>query len=81
MAGIAACDVHIVCNSTFSIMSALLSTKDSCIIRPQKYYSGINTMPDDIFPEKWLDCTCKRNHCSYLSGILYTGYVKLRNRC
>lgn len=78
MAGIGACDLHIVCNSTFSIMSALISKDAECVIRPAKYYSGIHQMPDDVFPDEWQKSDCRRNRFSLLSGVLYALYVRLR---
>lgn len=78
MSCIIECDYHIVCNSTFSIMTAFLSKNDKCIIRPEKYYSGVYTFPDDVFPEEWLSCKCNRNKLSYLSGIAYKLYVTFK---
>ena len=79
MAAISLCDIHIVCNSTFSIMSAYLSDTYKCSIRPAIYYSGIHKLPSDAFPSEWWVCPCKRNVISYISGMVYTGYVGIRN--
>lgn len=78
MAAISLCDLHIVCNSTFSIMSAYLSETYKNSIRPSRYYSGIHELPSDAYPSEWLVCPCKRNIISYISGLIYTGYVILK---
>ena len=54
MAFISLCDVCIVSNSTFSIMSAILNKKAEYIVRPQKYPTQVGYMPDDVFPDSWI---------------------------
>lgn len=53
MCSISKCDSHIVCNSSFSIMSAILNEKDSIVIRPSKYIIPDGSLPDDVFPSGW----------------------------
>lgn len=74
MASIQATDYHIVCNSTYSIMSALLSENNKVIIRPEKYYCGIRLLPDDVYPENWVKCKTHRSLLSFVSGTIYTIY-------
>lgn len=57
------CDAHIVCNSSFSIMSVLIGETDShYVIRPSCYLSsGLQKYPCDCFLEKWATAKAKRD--------------------
>lgn len=49
------CDWEIICNSSFSIMSAVLNTaQPSRIIRPSVYPIGIHFYPTDCFCDDWV---------------------------
>lgn len=61
MAAIQRTDYHVVCNSTFSIMSAIMCESNGIVIPLSKYFSGIKTLPDDAFPEKWFVCEARRS--------------------
>lgn len=80
MAAIEATDYHIVCNSTYSIMSAVLSENDTSIIRPKHYYSGLKEFPQDVFPENWITVKNDRYIPSYVLGYIAALYGKLRKR-
>ncbi len=62
MCTIKKCDVHIVCNSSFSIMSALLNPNNPTVIRPSKFYIPNGALPDDVFPSTWKIVHAKRDN-------------------
>lgn len=47
------CDKQIICNSSFSIMSAILNTHPKEVCRPSVYPVGKRFYPEDCFPEDW----------------------------
>lgn len=61
MCTISKCDAHIVCNSSFSIMSALLNKNNPLVFRPSKFYIPDGSMPDDVFPSSWNVVKASRN--------------------
>ena len=61
MCTISKCDAHIVCNSSFSIMSALLNKNNPLVFRPSKFYIPDGSMPDDVFPSSWNVVKVRRN--------------------
>ena len=68
---ISKCDYHIVCNSSYSVMAALMDRKSinttycpSIWPIPKKLY------PTDTYPEQWKKVKAKRNVYSYLMGYI-----------
>lgn len=68
---ISKCDYHIVCNSSYSVMAALMDRKSinttycpSIWPIPKKLY------PTDTYPEQWKKVKTKRNVYSYLMGYI-----------
>lgn len=51
---ISKCDGNIVCNSTFSIMAALLNEYSQITICPGKYPTEAGYLPDNVFLEEWI---------------------------
>lgn len=55
MCTISMCDANIVCNSSFSVMSALLNKKAKIVVCPSKYpVEGGIYLPDHVFPKEWV---------------------------
>jgi len=61
MFAIAACDQHIICNSSYSIISALLDKKNGLVIRPSHYPVPDGYLPEDTFLESWEIVYGKKN--------------------
>lgn len=68
---ISKCDYHIVCNSSFSVMAALMDKKSSCSTYcpsiwpiPKKLY------PIDTYPQQWKKIKAQRNVYSFLMGYI-----------
>ena len=61
MYGLSQCDGLIICNSSFSLMSAVLNGKDRHICCPSHYYSGADVEQYDCFMDSWDEIPCKRN--------------------
>lgn len=59
---IQACDAHIICNSTFSVMSSFIDPKDSITICPSVYPILIAYKdPTDYFMSDWIPVKAKRS--------------------
>ncbi len=54
MCAISRCDAHIVCNSSYSIMSALLNPHARFVVRPDKFWIPNGYLPNNVFPEDWI---------------------------
>ncbi len=68
---ISKCDYHIVCNSSFSVMAALMDRKSTYTTYcpsiwpiPKKLY------PTDTYPQQWIKVSTKRNIYSYIMGYI-----------
>ena len=61
MYGLTQCDDLIICNSSFSLMSAVLNSNAMHICCPQHYYSGADVEQYDCFMESWHTIPCKRS--------------------
>ena len=59
--GLSQCDGLIICNSSFSLMSAILNSKANHICCPEHYYSGADVEQYDCFMESWDTISCRRN--------------------
>ncbi len=66
---ISKCDGNIVCNSTFSIMSALLNNNSKHIVCPMKYPTQVGYMPEDCFWDSWTRIGDGRR--DFISGVYY----------
>lgn len=65
------CKKQIICNSSFSIMSAVLNqNSDKEILRPSVYPVGLQFQPQDCFAEDWTIIPAKQSVQSYLNCIL-----------
>ena len=68
---ISKCDFHIVCNSSFSIMAALMDKKSSSkTYCPSIWPVGRGYFPVDAYPNEWIKIPTKRNFYSYLLGYI-----------
>ncbi len=68
---ISKCDFHIVCNSSFSVMAALMDRKsNSNTYCPSIWPVGRGYFPVDAYPYKWVKVSTKRNFYSYLLGYI-----------
>lgn len=68
MCMISMCDAHIICNSTFSIISALLDKKKGKVFCPQKYPAFLSyRAPEDVMLKEWTAIPC--------SGRCLTSFV------
>ncbi len=58
------CHWQIICNSSFSIMSAVLNAnQDQTILRPSVYPVGLDFQKDDCFAEEWISNSCQTGSC------------------
>lgn len=67
------CDAHIICNSSFSIMGALLNSKESLdVIRPSVYPVSNGFYPQDCFKEEWNVVKARRSFsAAFYNGLRY----------
>lgn len=47
------CDAHIVCNSSFSMMTGLLDPEEGTVICPATFPIPEGYLPSDCYPEQW----------------------------
>jgi hypothetical protein len=83
MCAMAACDHHIVCNSSFSIMAALLDDKTNCItIRPSVFPIPlpIDYKPQDVFHPSWVVVEAEKNYWSEVRRIKKLTVKKVARR-
>lgn len=68
---ISKCDFHIVCNSSFSIMAALMDKKNLLnTFCPSIWPIPKGYAPVDIYPSEWTKIPINRNVYSYLIGCI-----------
>ena len=59
------CHWQIICNSSFSIMSAVLNAnQDQTILRPSVYPVGLDFQKDDCFAEEWISIHARQDPAS-----------------
>ena len=59
------CLWQIICNSSFSIMSAVLNAnQDQTILRPSVYPVGLDFQKDDCFAEEWISIPARQDPAS-----------------
>ena len=59
------CHWQIICNSSFSIMSAVLNAnQDQTILRPSVYPVGLDFQKDDCFAEEWISIPARQDPAS-----------------
>lgn len=79
MCSMTKCDAHILSNSTFSMMGALLNPrKDLYIIRPSHYFTGPRSEQKDCFLDEWDIVESKRNLKGYVYSSLKLGSIRNR---
>jgi len=54
MCAMSMCDAHIVCNSSFSMMTGLLDEKGGIVICPSTFPIPEGYLPADCYPEHWI---------------------------
>lgn len=54
LCGISRCDAHIVCNSSFSMMGALLDSKEGIVVCPSSFPIPDGFLPADCYPPQWI---------------------------
>ncbi len=54
MCAMSMCDAHIVCNSSFSMMTGLLDREDGAVICPSTFPIPDGYLPADCYPEHWI---------------------------
>lgn len=64
------CDVHIICNSTFSIWGALLDKKRGTTVCPDKFYSFGKKDTHCLFLDEWIHINCSLNPISKITYVL-----------
>ena len=68
---ISKCDFHIVCNSSFSVMAALMDRKSNLnTYCPSIWPVGKGYFPIDTYPNEWIKVQTGRNLCSFLLGYI-----------
>ena len=68
---ISKCDYHIVCNSSFSVMAALMDRKSvDNTYCPSIWPIPKGLYPIDTYPDKWIKVKTTRNIYSYLFGFI-----------
>lgn len=73
------CDAHILSNSTFSMMGALLNPrKDLYVVRPSHYFTGPWTEQKGCFLDGWDVVESKRDLRSFLASVLKIGSIRNR---
>lgn len=70
------CDAHILSNSTFSMMGALLDPKNGYTIRPSHYFTGPRTEQKDCFLDDWDVVDSQRDYMSFLFSTLRLGSIR-----
>lgn len=66
------CDANIICNSSFSIMSAVLNQNAKIVVRPSKYPVSGGYSPDDLFMSEWVIVgKGNRSHISNVFNVLW----------
>lgn len=67
---ISKCDSHIICNSSYSVMSALMDRRESPIYCPSIWPIPKGLFPVDAYPQNAIKIPSKRNYFSYLLGYI-----------
>ena len=77
MCAMTKCDGHILSNSTFSMMGALLNKNNpQHVIRPSKYPIGPFSLQKNSFLDVWEVVESKRNKFAWLCGLLQIGRIR-----
>lgn len=77
MCAMTKCDGHILSNSTFSMMGALLNKNNpKDVIRPSKYPIGPFNLQNNSFWDDWDIVESKRDKFSWLCGLLQVGRIR-----
>lgn len=72
------CPIQIICNSSFSIMSAVLNQDPNRkIYRPSVHPVGLRLYPTDCYMEEWTVVPAKRSLLSFLNCLLMHGKGKI----
>lgn len=72
------CPIQIICNSSFSIMSAVLNQNPNRkIYRPSVHPVGLRLYPTDCYMDEWTVVPAKRSLLSFLNCLLMHGKGKL----
>ncbi len=73
-------DYHIVCNSSFSVMAAIMDKKGlKRIICPKNWPVPKGYFPGDAYPAQAYKIECKRNQLSHLLGYAYPFFSFLKH--
>lgn len=79
MCSMTKCDAHILSNSTFSMMGALLNPrKDLYVVRPSRYFTGPWTEQKGCFLDGWDVVESKRDPRSFVASVLKIGSIRNR---
>jgi hypothetical protein len=71
------CDAHILSNSSFSVMGALLNpTKELYVIRPSHFFAGCHHEVKGCFLDEWDVVDSKRDLMSFLEATFKIGGVR-----
>ena len=76
---ISSCDYHIVCNSSFIIMAALMDPNTlSNTFCPSIWPLQKGKYPNDIYPDQWKKIFSRKNYISHILGYMspYLSYFK-----
>ena len=67
---ISKCDFHIVCNSSFSVMAALMDERSNKTFCPSIWPTPKGYFPMDSYPQEWIRISTKRNPVSHIMGYI-----------
>ncbi len=59
------CDAHIVCNSSFSMMTGILDVKDGSVICPSTFPIPDGYLPADCYPQQWTKVEAGHDKAAY----------------